>query len=262
MTEPLNRRFFLECMGWGGTGLLWTVSGGLASSVPLDQALAATAPRGAGKVKPFTFLQISPPSRADVLSYQELRRDIEHAAGHVNGKYSDIDWVPIRFVVKTVSRMALAGIYRSSRVGLVTPWRDGMNLVAKEYVASQDPDDPGVLVLSRFAGAAAITADIGGWNQQTVTRMGRAHQIYVPARTLTGEQVTDERALAQAKIAGRLGLAPTELLEATTALYARTSPRKDSALLGANGLTLRTEPLVSDLATTMAPASDPISRAR
>jgi len=103
----------------------------------------------------FTYLQISPPSRSEVQSYQQLRRDIEHAAGHVNGKYSDIDWVPIRFVVRTVSRSALAGIYRSSRVGLVTPWRDGMNLVAKEYVASQDPEDPGVLVLSRFAGAAA-----------------------------------------------------------------------------------------------------------
>ncbi len=109
-------------------------------------------PDEAGK---FTYLQISPPSRSEVQSYQELRRDIEHAAGHVNGKYSDIDWVPIRFVVRTVSRLALAGIYRASRVGLVTPWRDGMNLVAKEYVASQDPEDPGVLVLSRFAGAAA-----------------------------------------------------------------------------------------------------------
>jgi len=109
-------------------------------------------PEEAGK---FTYLQISPPSRSEVLPYQQLRREIEHAAGHVNGKYSDIDWVPIRFVVKSVSRSALAGIYRSSRVGLVTPWRDGMNLVAKEYVASQDPEDPGVLVLSRFAGAAA-----------------------------------------------------------------------------------------------------------
>jgi trehalose 6-phosphate synthase len=109
-------------------------------------------PEEAGK---FTYLQISPPSRSEVQPYQQLRRDLEHAAGHVNGKYSDIDWVPIRFVVRTVSRLALAGIYRSSRVGLVTPWRDGMNLVAKEYVASQDPDDPGVLVLSRFAGAAA-----------------------------------------------------------------------------------------------------------
>ncbi len=109
-------------------------------------------PEEAGK---FTYLQITPPSRSDVLPYQALRREVEHAAGHVNGKYSDIDWVPIRFVVKSVSRSALAGIYRSSRVGLVTPWRDGMNLVAKEYVASQDPEDPGVLVLSRFAGAAA-----------------------------------------------------------------------------------------------------------
>ena len=103
----------------------------------------------------FTYLQISPPSRAEVTPYQVLRRDIERAAGHVNGKYSDIDWAPIRFVVRTISRSALSGIYRSSRVGLVTPWRDGMNLVAKEYVASQNPYDPGVLVLSRFAGAAA-----------------------------------------------------------------------------------------------------------
>jgi trehalose 6-phosphate synthase len=103
----------------------------------------------------FTYLQITPPSRSDVLPYQALRREVEHAAGHVNGKYSDIDWAPIRFVVRPVSRGALAGIYRFSRIGLVTPWRDGMNLVAKEYVASQDPEDPGVLVLSRFAGAAA-----------------------------------------------------------------------------------------------------------
>jgi trehalose 6-phosphate synthase len=103
----------------------------------------------------FMFLQISPPSRSDVESYQHLRREVERVAGHVNGKYSDVDWAPIRFVVRPVSRTALAGIYRSSRVGLVTPLRDGMNLVAKEYVASQDPEDPGVLVLSRFAGAAA-----------------------------------------------------------------------------------------------------------
>ena len=109
-------------------------------------------PEQAGK---FTYLQITPPSRSDVLPYQALRREVEHAAGHVNGKYSDLDWAPIRFVARAVSRSALAGIFRFSRIGLVTPWRDGMNLVAKEYVASQDPEDPGVLVLSRFAGAAA-----------------------------------------------------------------------------------------------------------
>jgi trehalose 6-phosphate synthase len=114
--------------------------------------LLSTWPEQAGK---FTYLQISPPSRSEVAPYQELRREIEHAAGHINGKYSEVDWAPIRFVVRTVSRAALSGMYRSARVGLVTPWRDGMNLVAKEYVAAQDPEDPGVLVLSRFAGAAA-----------------------------------------------------------------------------------------------------------
>lgn|SRR5664280_816474 len=80
--------------------------------------------------------------------------------------------------------------------------------------------------------------------------MGRAHQIYVPARTLTGAQVTDERSLAQAKLAGRLGLIPTELLEATSALYELAVARKESALSGAGELTLSAEPLVSDFAAT------------
>ncbi len=127
-------------------------SKGLRTRFEAIDELLSEWPEQAGK---FTYLQITPPSRSDVVPYQTLRHEIERAAGHVNGKYSDIDWVPIRFVVRAVSRTALSGIYRASRVGLVTPWRDGMNLVAKEYVASQDPDDPGVLVLSHFAGAAA-----------------------------------------------------------------------------------------------------------
>ena len=77
----------------------------------------------------------------------------------MNGRFGDIDWVPIRFTTRGQPRSALAGLYRASRVGLVTPLRDGMNLVAKEYVAAQDPDDPGVLVLSRFAGAAKQMTD-------------------------------------------------------------------------------------------------------
>src|SRR5262249_50369493 len=72
----------------------------------------------------------------------------------INGKFADYDWVPVRYLNKTFARSVLAGFYRIARVGLVTPIRDGMNLVAKEYVAAQDPSDPGVLVLSRFAGAA------------------------------------------------------------------------------------------------------------
>ncbi len=75
-------------------------------------------------------------------------------SGRINGAYADTDWVPIRYVNKGYPREVLAGIYRAARIGLVTPLRDGMNLVAKEYVAAQDPRDPGVLVLSRFAGAA------------------------------------------------------------------------------------------------------------
>jgi trehalose 6-phosphate synthase len=101
-----------------------------------------------------TFVQIAAPSRIDVARYKKLRREIEGSAGRVNGKHAEIDWVPIRYLNRVFPRRQLAGFYRVARVGLVTPLRDGMNLVAKEYVAAQNPSDPGVLVLSRFAGAA------------------------------------------------------------------------------------------------------------
>ncbi len=101
-----------------------------------------------------TFMQIAPLSRDDVAQYRALRRQLESAAGRINGQFAEFDWVPVRYLNKSFTRRTLAGFYRASRLGLVTPFRDGMNLVAKEYVASQDPADPGVLVLSRFAGAA------------------------------------------------------------------------------------------------------------
>jgi len=100
------------------------------------------------------LLQIAPPSREDVQSYQEIRGQLDALSGHINGEFATIDWVPIRYVNKGYPRASLAGIYRAARIGLVTPLRDGMNLVAKEYVAAQDPEDPGVLILSSFAGAA------------------------------------------------------------------------------------------------------------
>jgi trehalose 6-phosphate synthase len=100
------------------------------------------------------FLQIAPPSRGAVLEYRQIRRELERSAGHINGKFAAPDWAPIRYINKSFPHQLLTGYYRTARVGLVTPLRDGMNLVAKEYVACQDPDDPGVLVLSRFAGAA------------------------------------------------------------------------------------------------------------
>lgn len=103
--------------------------------------------------------QIAPPSRGEVESYQQIRATLDAISGRINGEYSDVDWTPIRYVNQGYPRDLLAGIYRAARIGLVTPLRDGMNLVAKEYVAAQDPTDPGVLILSRFAGAAMQLKD-------------------------------------------------------------------------------------------------------
>jgi len=100
-----------------------------------------------------TYLQITPKSRSEVPEYRRMQHEIAEHVGWVNGNLGDVDWTPIRYVNKSVGHTALAGLYRMARVGLVTPLRDGMNLVAKEFVAAQDPEDPGVLILSRFAGA-------------------------------------------------------------------------------------------------------------
>ncbi len=102
-----------------------------------------------------TYLQIAPISREGVPEYRKLRRELDQRAGRINGHYADVDWTPIRYLTRASSHRALAGYYRIARVGFVTPIRDGMNLVAKEFVAAQSAADPGVLVLSRFAGAAS-----------------------------------------------------------------------------------------------------------
>jgi trehalose 6-phosphate synthase len=107
----------------------------------------------AARIRP-TLLQITPKSRSEVPEYARMHRDIAEQVGTVNGRWGDIDWTPVRYINKIMSRSTLAGLYRLARIGLVTPLRDGMNLVSKEYVAAQDPEDPGVLVLSQFAGAA------------------------------------------------------------------------------------------------------------
>ena len=106
------------------------------------------------RVQDLVFIQIAPPSRADIGSYQQIRAELERKTGQINGARSRIDLVPIRYVNDGHSAAELHGIFRACKIGLVTPLRDGMNLVAKEYVAAQDPEDPGVLILSRFAGAA------------------------------------------------------------------------------------------------------------
>ncbi len=101
-----------------------------------------------------TYLQITPKSRSQIKEYSDIEQAVNSLTGRINGAFSDAAWAPVRYVNRPYSRTALAGLYRAARVGLVTPMRDGMNLVAKEYVASQDESDPGVLILSRFAGAA------------------------------------------------------------------------------------------------------------
>ncbi|MEJ8572931.1 alpha,alpha-trehalose-phosphate synthase (UDP-forming) [Microbaculum marinum] len=101
-----------------------------------------------------SLIQVAPTSRDELDAYIEIRQELEQITGNVNGRFSDLDWTPIRLTTRPLRRRSLAGLYRACRVGLVTPVRDGMNLVAKEYVAAQSEVDPGVLVLSRFAGAA------------------------------------------------------------------------------------------------------------
>jgi trehalose 6-phosphate synthase len=101
-----------------------------------------------------SYLQVAPRSREDVAEYRDLKRDLDRQTGNINGRFAEFDWVPLRYMTRDVSRKHLSGFHRIAAIGLVTPLRDGMNLVAKEYVAAQDEADPGVLVLSRFAGAA------------------------------------------------------------------------------------------------------------
>lgn len=104
--------------------------------------------------KNVTLMQVAPPTRTGVRTYDEIRSELEQVSGRINGRFSETDWVPIRYLNKGVARKPLMGFFRHAAAALVTPLRDGMNLVAKEYVAAQDPEDPGMLVLSSLAGAA------------------------------------------------------------------------------------------------------------
>ena len=127
-------------------------SKGLVQRMDAFERFLAVYPDWRAKV---TYLQITPKSRSETQESADMERTISEAAGRINGTYGEVAWTPIRYVNRAYSRSVLAGLYRSARAALVTPLRDGMNLVAKEYIAAQDPADPGVLILSRFAGAAA-----------------------------------------------------------------------------------------------------------
>ncbi len=126
-------------------------SKGLVERFQAFERLLMDAPQWQGKV---SLVQIAPPTRSDVQTYQRIRQALEGEAGRINGRFAQLDWTPIQYLNRKYERNVLMALFRLSHVGYVTPLRDGMNLVAKEYVAAQDPEDPGVLVLSQFAGAA------------------------------------------------------------------------------------------------------------
>lgn len=129
-----------------------------------------------GLRKAVTLMQISPPTREEVAAYSDIREELEGLSGAINGEFGDIDWTPVRYIHRAVPRSTLAALFRGSQVGLVTPLRDGMNLVAKEYIAAQDPHDPGVLVLSKFAGAAEDLVEAVLVNPYDVDEMASALQ--------------------------------------------------------------------------------------
>jgi trehalose 6-phosphate synthase len=126
-------------------------SKGLVERFASYRALLDLSPDLQGRI---TFIQIAPLSRQHVAAYVEIRDALERAAGHTNGQFADTDWTPVRYLNKDFSHQTLSAFLRIANVGVVTPVRDGMNLVAKEFVAAQDPEDPGALVLSKLAGAA------------------------------------------------------------------------------------------------------------
>ncbi|TDV36461.1 trehalose 6-phosphate synthase [Paraburkholderia caballeronis] len=127
-------------------------SKGLVERFKAFEQLLERSPEWRGNV---TLVQIAPPTRSDVATYRNIREELEGEAGRINGRYSGLDYTPIRYLSQQYDRWKLMSLFRESQVGFVTPLHDGMNLVAKEYVAAQNPSDPGVLVLSVFAGAAA-----------------------------------------------------------------------------------------------------------
>lgn len=147
--ERLNRRLMARSHIVGVDRLDYTK--GLPERMKAFRRLLELFP---GEHRNVTLMQIAPPTREDVAAYTDIREELEQLSGSINGEYGNFDWTPVRYIHRNIPRETLAALFRGCQVGLVTPLRDGMNLVAKEYVAAQDENDPGVLVLSRFAGAA------------------------------------------------------------------------------------------------------------
>jgi trehalose 6-phosphate synthase len=145
--------------------------------------LLANYPQVHGRV---VFLQVAQPSRADVPEYEHLKARLEAIVGHINGEFAEFDWAPIRYINKSYARATIMNFLAMARVGLVTPLRDGMNLVAKEFIAAQTSEDPGVLILSEFAGAARELDSallVNPYDQESVAdALGRAMDMPIEER--------------------------------------------------------------------------------
>jgi trehalose 6-phosphate synthase len=129
---------------------------GLAERLKAYETLLYQSPELHGKL---SLVQIAAPSRENVAEYQSTLATLDRLSGRINGRFGRLDWTPVHYINRSFTHTQLAALYRVCRIGLITPLRDGMNLVAKEYVAAQNPEDPGVLILSRFAGAARELPD-------------------------------------------------------------------------------------------------------
>ncbi|MGI9523627.1 MAG: alpha,alpha-trehalose-phosphate synthase (UDP-forming) [Hyphomicrobiaceae bacterium] len=143
--------------------------------------------------KRVTLMQIAPPTRENVEAYSDIREELEKLSGAINGEFADFDWTPVRYIHRSIPRHILAALLRGSQVGFITPLRDGMNLVAKEYVAAQTDDDPGVLVLSKFAGAADELREALIVNPYDIDEMANA--LYVALNMSVTERVERQVAL-------------------------------------------------------------------
>ncbi len=169
--ERLNRRTIVRSHIIGVDRLDYTK--GLPERFKAFGKLLETHPE---HLKTVTFMQIAPPTRIELEAYANIRKELEELSGAINGEFGDFDWTPLRYIHRTIPRNTLAALFRGCGAGLVTPLRDGMNLVAKEYVAAQNEEDPGVLVLSKFAGAAEELVEALIVNPYNIDDMANAMQ--------------------------------------------------------------------------------------
>jgi len=171
------------------------------------------------------LLQIAVPSRSQVAEYRELKSELDELVGRVNGHFATANWSPIRYLYRSFTRDRLAGIYRDADVALITPLRDGMNLVAKEFVACQ-VEDPGVLILSKLAGAANTMQEALRVNPYDID--GTAEAIHRALSMEDSERASRGAALRRRERRDNIDEWVSSFLEAATGRIAALAPISDA----------------------------------